>query len=494
MASPSVSDRLTTPVVPRRPGTAPLAKALRTWSFHERRTLLVLGDAMLLTLLYGLVTHLFLLAPSPAILPFGAFLVLTYLGSCWLLDLYRQAPYRVPLSPTLMDRLLAHVPLFYALAKASLLAVLVIGTVSFWRGNYFPVQPKALAILALTAILLLWLWRAVFFGVFHFSLGKKRTLVVGAGHTAKDLVRLSQEHPQLGYEIVGYVDDDPRLTGQLSQGVKVHGPCCSLPDLVRHLDCDTVFIGITVKKAEETRQAIADSMVSGVEVLTPPEVYERHFGMVPLHAINHSWFIYNLSHTHRGLYVGIKRLIDLLGASAGLLVASPLLVLVALAIKLDSPGPIFYSQIRVGERGKTFRIYKFRSMRTDAEANGAVWAQKDDPRITRLGRFLRKTRLDEIPQLVNVLHGDLSLVGPRPERPEFVEQLKGSIPFYDRRHMVKPGLTGWAQVRFVYGASVQDAFDKLQYDFFYIKNRSLWLDFEIVLRTIWVVLARKGAQ
>jgi exopolysaccharide biosynthesis polyprenyl glycosylphosphotransferase len=265
-------------------------------------------------------------------------------------------------------------------------------------------------------------------------------------------------------------------------------------ELVRGFDCDTILLGPSTERNRTADGMIADCLEVGVEILPVTALYERHFGKVPLRTIDETWFITSLAETHRGLYLNLKRAGDLLCALVGLILSAPIMLLAALAIRLDSRGPVFYSQIRLGEQCRSFRIYKFRTMRVDAEINGAAWAQKNDPRITRLGGLLRKSRLDELPQLINVLRGDLSIVGPRPERPEFVTTLKEQIPFYNRRHMVKPGLTGWAQVRYVYGASIEDAREKLQYDLYYIKNRSLLLDVEIVLRTVWVVLMRKGAQ
>ena len=454
----------------------------------------MLGDLLLLTSLYAAVTQTFLLRPSPSFGIFGVFVVLTYMSACWLMDLYQPSTFRPDALRTPLDELIDYLKMATSFVKALGLATLLIGTVSFWRTNLYPVEPKALIILGIGAILALSYWRVVFARVFVSQTGKKRVIVVGAGKAAQQLVQRVNQKPQLGYEIGGYVDDDPRLLGAEFEGLRVLGPCSALPRLIRLYDGDMVIQGISGAKTAETAQAMAESLISGIEILPITDFYERHFGVVPIHSINHSWFIYNFSDTHRGLYLQLKRIFDAIGALIGLIVFSPIMLLAVLAIKLDGPGPVFYSQIRVGVRGKHFRIYKFRSMRTDAEVNGAVWAQKDDPRITRIGRFMRKTRIDEFPQLINVLRGDLSLVGPRPERPEFVDQLKEDIPYYGIRHIVKPGLTGWAQVRYAYGASVADALEKLQYDFYYIKNRSIFLDIEIILRTIGVVVMRKGAQ
>jgi exopolysaccharide biosynthesis polyprenyl glycosylphosphotransferase len=190
----------------------------------------------------------------------------------------------------------------------------------------------------------------------------------------------------------------------------------------------------------------------------------------------------------------VKRIVDLSVSGVSLVMLFPILVLIGLLVKLDSPGPVFYCQMRVGLRGQPFMIWKFRSMSQAAEKSGPCWAQADDPRVSRVGKWLRKTRLDELPQFINVLKGDMSLVGPRPERPVFVQELRAQIPYYDLRHTVRPGMTGWAQTRFRYGASAEDAHTKLQYDLYYVKNMTLALDFRILLETIRVVLLGEGAR
>jgi len=224
-------------------------------------------------------------------------------------------------------------------------------------------------------------------------------------------------------------------------------------------------------------------------------VYESYTGKIAVENLRPSWLIFSSGFKKSALLSGSKRLLDLFAASAGLVIAAPIMALVALAIRLSSPGAVFYHQQRVGQHGRIFTVHKFRSMREDAElATGPIWAAKHgDPRVTSIGRFLRRSRIDELPQLWNVLKGDMSFVGPRPERPEFVADLTRQIPFYGQRHVVRPGVTGWAQVRYTYGASVEDALQKLQYDLFYIKNLSLALDLFIILDTVKTVLLRKGA-
>jgi len=224
-------------------------------------------------------------------------------------------------------------------------------------------------------------------------------------------------------------------------------------------------------------------------------VYEEYTGKIAVENLRPSWLIFSHGFAKSRWLSAGKRALDLLAAGLGLLLAAPLMAIVAIAIRLSSAGPVLYHQQRVGLQGRIFTVHKFRSMRQDAEeGTGPVWASKNgDPRVTRLGRFLRRSRIDELPQLWNVLKGDMSFVGPRPERPEFVTSLTQEIPYYGQRHVVRPGVTGWAQVRYTYGASKEDALEKLQYDLFYIKNMSLALDLYVILETVKTVILRKGA-
>jgi sugar transferase (PEP-CTERM system associated) len=235
-------------------------------------------------------------------------------------------------------------------------------------------------------------------------------------------------------------------------------------------------------------------LVDGVRFDHLPSVYEEYTGKIAVENLRPSWLIFSEGFRKTRLLVTAKRALDLSLASIGLLAAAPIMALVAIAVRRSSPGPALYHQTRVGQNGRPFTVHKFRSMRNDAEAGtGAVWAQRGDPRVTGLGRFLRRTRLDELPQLWNVLRGDMSFVGPRPERPEFVSDLTQQIPFYGQRHAVRPGLTGWAQVRHSYGSSVADALQKLQFDLYYIKHMSVGFDLYIILETTKTVIMRRGS-
>ncbi len=241
-------------------------------------------------------------------------------------------------------------------------------------------------------------------------------------------------------------------------------------------------------------ELLAMKMNDGVRFDHLASVYEQYTGKIAVENLRPSWMIFSDGFNKSDRLEAIKRVSDLLFASLGLVLASPLILATWLALRFDASGPAIYSQVRVGKDGVPFTIHKFRSMRVDAEAaSGAVWAKENDPRVTRLGRFLRRTRLDELPQLWNVLRGDMSFVGPRPERPEFIAELSRKIPYYGQRHVVRPGLTGWAQVRHRYGASVDDSQEKLQYDLFYIKHLSFAFDLYIVLETVKTVLVRGGS-
>jgi exopolysaccharide biosynthesis polyprenyl glycosylphosphotransferase len=243
---------------------------------------------------------------------------------------------------------------------------------------------------------------------------------------------------------------------------------------------------------DDVASALIDCKLRGVKIETPVESFERRTQKIWLKGLSAEWLILANGFQPSALYPAAKRILDVAAASLLSIVATPVALLITIAIKLDSEGPAIFKQERVGLRGRNFTLYKFRSMHIDAEKDGPVWTQEHDSRVTRVGRFLRVTRLDELPQLFNVIRGDMSLVGPRPERPYFVELLKSKIRFYNVRHYVKPGVTGWAQVMYPYGASVEDSYEKLQYDLYYAKNISLRLDLKILLKTVAVVLAGGG--
>ena len=322
----------------------------------------------------------------------------------------------------------------------------------------------------------------------------RRILIVGNGREAQSLSRQIQDHHHSAYTVVGFYPtesgDQVQLNGQVFDG------SIPLEHVVLEERVDEIIIAVREHRGGvlPIRQLL-EARILGTPVHNLPTFYERLKGEVPLESMKASWLIYGGGFTQGHIRALAKRLFDLFSASVLLLTLWPIMLLAALAIKIEDRGPVFFQQERVGLFGKTFKCMKFRSMRTDAEKDGvARWASTNDNRITRVGAFIRKTRIDELPQLINVLRGEMSMVGPRPERPTFVDMLERDIPFYAIRHSVKPGVTGWAQVRYAYGASVEDSKRKLQFDLYYVKNNSVFLDFFILFETVRVVIFGEGAR
>jgi exopolysaccharide biosynthesis polyprenyl glycosylphosphotransferase len=338
------------------------------------------------------------------------------------------------------------------------------------------------------------LWRLAYARLFTSASLRRRAIAVGGGRAGLALVHDIREAVP-DYEIIGFIDDDPTKQSQLISGLPVLGDRENLVGVVQRTGVNEVILAITHEIHADLFQALMDCHEQGVEIRPMPTVYEELLGRVPVEHLGQKWFLAPMwtNSTMPTLFRAIKRLTDIALAALGLAVLTLFLPIIALANRLTSPGPLFYAQERIGRGGKVFCMYKLRSMIPDAEQEGeALWATKNDPRVTRVGRFLRRTRLDELPQLLNVLRGEMSIVGPRPERPEFVEELREQIPFYCTRLSVKPGVTGWAQIKYPYASSVQDALVKLQYDLFYIKRQSPLLDALIMLRTVKVMLAFRG--
>jgi len=338
-------------------------------------------------------------------------------------------------------------------------------------------------------------WRGAYIFLFKRRAFRRRAVVIGAGQAAKAIARAIRENLPSEYELVGFMDEDPSKQGQIIEGLPVIGTWRDLIPLVRAKDISEIIFAVTAKIEEEFEQTVIESQEQGLQVTPMPSLYEQITGRVPVEHMGGNWFL--LLHGDRGtvdhIYSFLKRSMDILVASAGLIILAFLLPVLALAIYLDSPGPIFYTQERVGKGGRLFNLLKFRSMSPDAEANGgAVWAIENDPRVTRVGRFLRRTMVDELPQFINVLRGEMSIVGPRPERPVFADQLAEEMPFYRARHAVKPGMAGWALINQGYSSSVVDAWVKLGYDLYYIKHQSIWLDLLILVKALGAMVALRG--
>ena len=384
--------------------------------------------------------------------------------------------------------LFSYLILFFVLSRPPVTGVLAVIETGTPPLRFAP----ALAIVALIAMMVV--WRLAYIRVLGAPHARRRLLILGTGQAGSALSHVILKGHTPYYEIVGFVDDAPHPSCDCIGSVPVLGGVDRLGDVVWDQRVDEIVIASS-DVSGELLQFLIECYEHGVAVTPMPLLYERLTGKIAVEHAGSQWHVALplQSRPTRTAEAVLKRMLDLVG---GLVLFGLLLVLlpfIALAIRLDTPGPILYRQQRVGWRGRIFTALKFRSMVQDAEPDGeAQWASKDDSRVTRVGRWLRRTRLDELPQALNVLRGEMSLVGPRPERPEFVEQLQRVIPFYRARLAIKPGLTGWAQINYGYGNSIEASLAKLQYDLYYLKHQSFWFDLLILARTVYVVLLMKG--
>ena len=321
-------------------------------------------------------------------------------------------------------------------------------------------------------------------------------MVLGAGDAATWITKLRRKSDRNGINIIGYLPvGDEQL--KIENSLLLDADDSPLLDLISKYEIDEVVVALTDRRETLPLKELMDARLKGVKIVELVTFLERQLGKVYISLLNPAWIIFSEGFKQNSFRYFTKRLFDLVASTILLVIASPLYLFAVLSILLECKGKesIFYHQIRVGLNNENFNLLKFRTMRSDAEIEGnAVWASQDDPRITKVGKLLRKYRIDELPQIYNVFRGDMSLVGPRPERPEFVEQLTREIPFYGERHRVKPGLAGWAQMKFPYGGSVEDAIEKLNFDLYYVKHHSLIFDLIILLQTAEVVLWGKGAR
>jgi sugar transferase (PEP-CTERM system associated) len=337
-------------------------------------------------------------------------------------------------------------------------------------------------------------WRLLFNRLTHAATLQERILVVGTGETARKVARQILAQRDFPYAVVGFIDDDASRIGERIVNPAIIGTPADIPRLIARREIDRIVVGLSDRRGKLPVEELLHAKMAGIRVEDATTTYERVTGKILIDDLRPSWLIFSDGFRVSRATRWTKRTIDLMLSSVMAVATSPLMVLTAIAIWLESGRPVVYRQERVGENGRAFTLCKFRSMRTDAEKAGTpLWATDGDERITRVGRFIRTTRLDELPQLWNVIRGDMSFVGPRPERPYFVAELAREIPFYQQRHAVKPGITGWAQVKYRYGASLEDAMEKLRYDLYYIKHLSIVFDLTIVFDTVKVVLFRKGA-
>ncbi len=370
-------------------------------------------------------------------------------------------------------------------------------SVIFYFIPYLNIDPVAIIVSLTLSFVLVCLIRYSFISISSTALIKRNVLVLGAGEKAKIIEeRMRRSNDRRGFKLAGYIPlDDDEIS--IEQSYRRDVDLSQLQQYAEQHRIDELVVAADQRRGALPMDELYRCRVAGIHVTDIATFIEAEAGKIPLNLLNPSWMIYSRGYRSNDLLVrALKRIFDVLISLTMLAITLPIMIITALLIMIESAPrtPIFYWQERVGLGGQPFRIYKFRSMRPDAEANGAVWARKDDDRVTVIGSFIRKYRIDELPQLVNVLSGDMSFIGPRPERPEFVDSLTQRIPYYGDRHMIKPGLTGWAQVCYSYGGSEDDAMEKLQYDLYYIKNFSFLLDTIILIETIEVVLFGKGAR
>lgn len=402
----------------------------------------------------------------------------------WILTFYISGLYEL--------RVVKNSPSFYDRLYKVFFFNAVIAISVFYLAPYFRVTPRANLFLALFfgfVLLLLWRWTAQSIMA---SKGASRVLFFGYSEEVAELADFLRRDPQLGYLPVLALAQEPKEGLGREQPVKIFSFDRHLPQLLNEHGIEIIVAASDIKKNETLIKMLFQAVPLGIPVVDFLSFYEATRGKIPVSHVGEVWFLENLVGVKKNYYEFFKRLLDLVMAVALGIAAVAIFPFVALAIILDSPGPVFYTQKRVGKGGKEFWFVKYRSMIKDAEKISGLKGGGGDPRHTRIGAMLRKTYLDELPQIINILKGEMSLVGPRPERPEFVGELKEKISFYEMRLLVKPGITGWAQVNMENDASVEDALEKLQYDLAYIKNRSLWLDITIVSKTIMFMLTRQG--
>ena len=372
--------------------------------------------------------------------------------------------------------------------------LLVLSVISFFLAGFvyfFPeldIGPNVFVVGVSILAIALVIWRRAYEWVVGLAVFRERVYVLGSGKRARTLIEMLRTRRDAGMEVVN-VDGEEASHGSLESFA---ADLRSFRNAKASID--RIVVAMEDRRGSMPVRELLDLRLRGVVIEDASALMERLSGKLPLDGLNPSSLIFTDGFKVKASQQIVRRLVSIAVSFIGLVICLPFIPFIILAVRLSSPGPIFFRQTRVGLRGQLFSVVKFRTMRQDAEAKGAVWATKNDPRVTSLGRFMRKTRLDEIPQLWNVLRGEMGFVGPRPERPEFVQWLTTAIPFYDLRHLIRPGITGWAQVRYQYGASLEETKQKLEYDLYYVKHLSLGLDLLIMFETIKTIVLRRGAQ
>ena len=461
------------------------------WRFRtgERRLLLILGD--------------FLAAGVAAFLSLALWAQLDWLGFTWEFVRFRAS--WVALLPLVWVGLLVNLYDLWRAAswRETLRGVLLaagVGLVLYTFVYFIPDEPTSLPrrgplYFLLLATLFTMAWRRLYIRILTAPSFMRRVLVVGAGEGAQALLQVINQHNPAPFQVVGLIDDDPKKHGQEIEGIRVLGSSEALLSLLNREAVSDIIVAIQGPMRSEMLQTLLDAQEDGLEIVRMPVAHEELSGRVPIQHLEADWLLRDFVDEIRvsSSYLVAKRLIDLVGAIIGLVIFGAILPWIAIALLIESGRPVMFRQSRLGKGGREFRVLKVRTMQQDAESDGvAHWAQAQDPRATFFGRLLRRTHVDEAPQFWNVFKGEMSLVGPRPERPELVGELETQIPFYRARLLVKPGITGWAQVNYGKGASVEGSGEKLEFDLYYIKHRSLLLDLWIILRTFGRVAGFQG--
>ena len=427
-----------------------------------RIILLPLGDILTLIIAFFIMIGLAFPGKASPLVVNSHFLPFSIVIGIWLFVFFLFNLYEAQsIKPT--------IPNLRRIGSASMVA-LTASMILFYVTPIFGITPKTnLVIFSIIFVLLFITWRRFFYNTFSIYFRKRVALI----DSNKDSIPVM--------EIANYIETYPQ------SGFFIFGIYSSINEFLENwngVPVDTLIVSKNALKGTKDLKLIYSS-IENISDLT--YAYEDMLGKVPVDSIDETWFLHNIRGTSKNFYNTIVYFTNIITALLLLLIISPLLLLVALLVKLEDGGPIFYTQLRVGQNGKTFKLYKFRSMIVNSETNGAVWAGKNDNRITHIGKIIRKIHIDEIPQMINILKGDLSFVGPRPERPEFVAQLEKTIAHYELRHIIRPGFTGWAQIKYRYANTVEDSKEKFEYDLYYIKNRNFFIDFGIILRTIQII-------
>lgn len=421
--------------------------------------LLALYLALILTLVFEFGNPLAKNAIDSHLEPF------TYLFIIWILVFYIAGLYDI--------RHLKNTPQFWQKLTSAVTGNTAIAIATFY---ILPlgINPKTnLLIFVLSFVAIGYPWRKSYNKILSASSPSTNALIIGDSNTTNNIINQIQKNPQLGYRISHKIDNNKLDREEIDD----------ISQTIVNKKINLIVVPNHLKKDSRSTRAVYNNLSLGMEILDTASFNEIIFGKTPLEELEEAWFLEKLV-TKQNLYEIIKQPAEIMLALALFVLLSPLFILVAFTVAISSSGPIIYKQKRVGQYGAIFTLYKFRTMIKNAEKEKAQWSQPNDQRITLLGKFLRRSHLDELPQLFNIIKGEISFVGPRPERPEFVEELREIIPFYDLRHLTRPGIAGWAQLNFRYGATTEDAREKLEYDIYYIKNRSFWLDLSIVIKTI----------